>query len=81
MGKIEPHALLIKMQAAAGVTCILHDLVTCILQLPSVELKDISANAIASQVDAACTTERVAMPVVPVKIRGNREEIESYANC
>ena len=48
-------------------------------EAPREEPEDVSANATTSQFDTTCTGDKVAMPVVPVKIRGSNGDIETYA--
>ena len=48
-------------------------------EVPRGEPDDVSANATTSQFDTAHTVDKVAMPVVPVKIHGNNGDIETYA--
>ena len=48
-------------------------------EVPRGEPEDVSANATTSHFDTAHTVDKVAMPVVPVKIHGNNGDIETYA--
>ena len=48
-------------------------------EVPRGDPEDVSAIATTSQFDIAHTIDKVAMPVVPVKIHGNNGDIETYA--